>query len=265
MRVSVSLDTLLATVSAPLTLIRRKTTPIDVVFTRSGSIIELGSDAVGHIALTVGGTLVAGGLDYQWTKSGAGTSTVYTFLLSCDTIPVDNLFATQKAPVQAVLSVDWQDGSTDGESSPLSVNIINANLLGTEGTPTEIPDLKATDVQAVDTANTVNWTDPHAVWLMIQSLLGSKIPSLAPQITALVGGGAAHLDGIPTFGGSLTNAITADGTIPLNYTLLIFPTGSPGGEIWRFEASAATANANGVVLPVDHDPVHNANAWILKN
>ena len=148
-----------------------------------------------------------------------------------------------------------------------TITLVVANSVGQpeDGTPSQLPTLQATDVQAVDTANTVNWTDPHAVWLMIQSLLGSKIPSLAPQITALVGGGAAHLDGIPTFGGSLTNAITADGTIPLNYTLLIFPTGSPGGEIWRFEASAATANANGVVLPVDHDPVHNANAWILKN
>jgi hypothetical protein len=66
----------------------------------------------------------------------------------------------------------------------LNTTILNDVIKGDEGTPAAIPDLKASDAQAVDSTDTTHWMTPHAVALAIASLL-KNLPSSDPHINGL--------------------------------------------------------------------------------
>jgi hypothetical protein len=145
MRVYVNLDSSEFVVSPVLTqrvttlyFTRRDTVPVEVQFVRAGAVVELGAGATGAIGIkkTYTGSFLAN--DTAWTKTGTGTSTVYTFDLNLNTANLDAEFSPDASTdsITAKIEVTWTVGSTTTTTLPTSVTIYNDVIRGGEGVPT---------------------------------------------------------------------------------------------------------------------------------
>lgn len=145
MRVYVNLDSSEFVVSPVLTqrvttlyFTRRDTVPVEVQFVRAGAVVELGAGATGAIGIkkTYTGSFLAN--DTAWTKTGTGTSTVYTFDLNLNTANLDSEFNPDASTdsITAKIEVTWTVGSTTTTTLPTSVTIYNDVIRGGEGVPT---------------------------------------------------------------------------------------------------------------------------------
>lgn len=145
MRVYVNLDSSEFVVSPVLTqrvttlyFTRRDTVPVEVQFVRAGAVVELGAGATGAIGIkkTYTGSFLAN--DTAWTKTGTGTSTVYTFDLNLNTANLDAEFSPDASTdsITAKIEVTWTVGSTTTTTLPTSVVCYNDVIRGGEGVPT---------------------------------------------------------------------------------------------------------------------------------
>jgi hypothetical protein len=141
MRVYVDLDSRAPVVSP--TLLQRVTTlyftrrdnvPLEVVFVQSGVVVELASGATGAVGVksTYAGSMLAS--DSAWTKTGTGTSAIYSFGLDLNTVALDALFPLDtEDSVDAKIEISWTADGLTSSTLPTVATIYNDVLRGDEG------------------------------------------------------------------------------------------------------------------------------------
>jgi hypothetical protein len=146
MRVFVDLDTR-AFITSPqnnqvvsrLAFTRRDNVPVDVIFTRSGEIVELESGAAGKLGIKTGYD-ATGFLAYDgaWTKSGTGTDTIYRFSLNLNTEEMDEAFDEDPDDLPAKVEIEWSESGTISSTLPTAAVIYNDLITGDEGAPVPV-------------------------------------------------------------------------------------------------------------------------------
>jgi hypothetical protein len=159
-RVYISLDTNEPVVSPVLTqrvntfyFVRRDIVPVEVQFVRNGAVVELGAGATGAIGLkkTYAGSFLAN--DSGWTKTGTGSSTVYTFDLNLNTTELGTEFTVDTLDsITCKLEVSWSVGGTTSSTMPTSAVVYNDVIRGTEGAPNFATVLSQFDLRSPDNA-----------------------------------------------------------------------------------------------------------------
>jgi hypothetical protein len=140
-----------------LHLKRRDQVPLEIVFVANNAVVTAPT-----------GTTTTVGLKAKFSDPNflalapAGTSTLDLY-----TQPVESAFATNPASISALLEVRWSAPGESLRTATLQVELQNSVILGTEGTPTAIPDLKATQEEAEAGTDNERWMTPlrtaHAI------------------------------------------------------------------------------------------------------
>jgi hypothetical protein len=159
-RVYINLDTNEPVVSPVLTqrvntfyFVRRDIVPVEVQFVRNGAVVELGAEATGAIGLkkTYAGSFLAN--DSGWTKTGAGSSTVYTFDLNLNTTELGTEFTVDTLDsITCKLEVSWSVSGTTSSTMPTAAVVYNDVIRGTEGAPNFATVLSQFDLRSPDNA-----------------------------------------------------------------------------------------------------------------
>jgi hypothetical protein len=144
MRVFIDLNSRAFVVSPVLTqrvtellFTRRDNVPVEVQFVRNGAVVELGAGATGKMGLKkdFDGDFLA--FDSAWTKSGSGTSTIYTFGLNLNTVELDAEFPEDdEESIAARVEVEYADSGLISSTLPCSAVVFNDVIRGDEGVPT---------------------------------------------------------------------------------------------------------------------------------
>ena len=122
-----------------LVLKRRDNMKLDVVFVTDGAAVDLGSGGeTGKLGIKADRGYASGYLASAtgWTKTGTGTSAVYSFALSLNTTEINTAFAAEPASVPAMIEIEWVVGAYRTSSNTLSVDLQNDVNRGDEGVPT---------------------------------------------------------------------------------------------------------------------------------
>ena len=152
MQITVSLDTLKVS-NADFSLKRLDYFPLEVVFQLGGAAVELPGSATGKLAIKAAAsdsTFLA--FSSEWTKTGLGESASYVFDLNLNTAEMAAAFQGGTS-IPAVMEIEWQHGGYKYYSQSMAVTIADTVIDGTEGTPQAIPDLKASEDEAVAGTN----------------------------------------------------------------------------------------------------------------
>jgi hypothetical protein len=159
-RVYINLDTNEPVVSPVLTqrvntffFVRRDVVPVEVQFVRNGAVVELGAGATGAIGLkkTYAGSFLAN--DSGWTKTGTGSSTVYTFDLNLNTTELGTEFTVDTLDsINCKFEISWSVSGTTSSTMPTGAVVYNDVIRGTEGAPTFATVLSQFDLRAPDNA-----------------------------------------------------------------------------------------------------------------
>jgi hypothetical protein len=144
MRVFIDLNSRAFVVSPVLTqrvtellFTRRDNVPVEVQFVRNGTVVELGAGATGKMGLKkdFDGDFLA--FDSAWTKSGSGTSTIYTFGLNLNTVELDAEFPEDdEESIAARVEVEWAESGLISSTLPCAATVFNDVIRGDEGVPT---------------------------------------------------------------------------------------------------------------------------------
>jgi hypothetical protein len=160
MRVYINLDSSEFVVSPVLTqrvttlfFTRRDTVPVEVQFVRGGAVVELGSGATGQIGIKKSFTSGFLANDTAWTKTGTGSSTVYTFDLGLNTANMDAEFSPDATTdsITAKIEVTWSVGSTTTTTLPTEAVIYNDVIRG--GEPAVSPGSTSFILKSPDNSN----------------------------------------------------------------------------------------------------------------
>ena len=133
-----------------LVLKRRDTLPIEVIYVENGA-----------VATPPAGTTAAVGLKAKFSDdnflayAAPGETT-----LVLNTIPVEAAFSSNPASVSALLEIRWGATGTALRTATLQVELQNAVITGTEGTPQAVPDGKATQAEAEAGTDNDKWMTP---------------------------------------------------------------------------------------------------------
>jgi hypothetical protein len=143
-----------------LVLKRRDTLPIEVVYVENGA-----------VATPPAGTTAAVGLKAKFSDdnflayAAPGETT-----LVLNTIPVEAAFSSNPATVSALLEIRWGAPGTAHRTATLQVELQNAVITGTEGTPQAVPDGKATQAEAEAGTDNDKWMTPLRTAQAIEAL-----------------------------------------------------------------------------------------------
>ncbi len=122
-----------------LDLKRNDNPTINVVFLTNGVQTDLGSGATGQLGIKEAGDYAAGFLASasSWTKTGSGTTAVYSFSVNLNTTQIAAAFGTTDEPAQipAMLEIEWIVGGAITRSETQAVNLNNCVIEGDEGVP----------------------------------------------------------------------------------------------------------------------------------
>jgi hypothetical protein len=118
---------------------------LDVIFLVNGVAQDLASGAIGIIGIKLAdspysGSYLASATD--WVKSGSGATAVYTFQgVNLNTTGINAAFGTDPEPkdINAVLEIEWIEGSIRTRTNTLPVDLQDAVNQGDEGTPQNAP------------------------------------------------------------------------------------------------------------------------------
>ena len=142
-----------------LHLKRRDQVPLEIIFVANNAVVT----APTGTATTVG--LKAKFSDANFLAFAApGTNT-----LNLNTEPVEAAFSSNPASLPALLEVRWSAPGESLRTATLQVELQNSVILGTEGTPTAIPDLKATQAEAEAGTSNETWMTPLRAWDAIRA------------------------------------------------------------------------------------------------
>jgi len=126
--------------------------------------------------------------------------------LNLYTVAVEELFPGNTASAAALLEVKYTRPGEETRTATLAVELQNSVILGTEGTPVAVPDLKATLADAETGTDNTRWMTPLRVWDAIRKAATAAVtwanlpgkPSTFPpeahthditQVNGLRGGG----------------------------------------------------------------------------
>ena len=157
-----------------LVLKRRDTLPIEVVYVENGA-----------VATPPAGTTASVGLKAKFSDANflayaaPGETT-----LDLNTIPVEAAFSSNPATVSALLEIKWGAPGTAHRTATLAVELQNAVITGTEGTPAAIPDGKATQAQAEAGTDNEAWMTPLRTAQAIAAFNSSAGIGFMPAPTA---------------------------------------------------------------------------------
>jgi hypothetical protein len=133
-----------------LHLKRRDQVPIEVIFVANNAVLS-----------TPAGTTTTVGLKAKFSDANfLALAPAGTAVLDLYTQPVEAAFATNPASISALLEVRWSAPGESLRTATLQVELQNSVILGTEGTPTAIPDLKATQAEAEAGTDNAKWMTP---------------------------------------------------------------------------------------------------------
>lgn len=123
-----------------LTFKRGDTTALAVRFVSAGAVVELGAGAAGKFGLKESGDYSGDYIasDTAWTKTGTGTSTVYTFNLNLATSEINALLANDADSVNVIAEMEYDASGVIVSSNTLTITIQNDVIKGDESGPTEI-------------------------------------------------------------------------------------------------------------------------------
>lgn len=142
-----------------LHLKRRDQVPLEIIFVSNNAV----TTAPTGTTTTVG--LKAKFSDANFLAFAApGTNT-----LNLNTEPVEAAFLSNPASLPALLEVRWSAPGESLRTATLQVELQNSVILGTEGTPAAIPDLKATQAQAEAGTSNETWITPLRAWDAIRA------------------------------------------------------------------------------------------------
>ena len=143
MRVYIDLDSRAFVVSPVLTqrvselfFTRRDNVPVEVQFVRGSAVVELAAGATGKMGIKkdFDGDFLA--YDSAWTKTGSGTSTIYTFGLDLNTVELDAEFPEDdEESIAAKVEVEWAASGLTSSTLPCAATIYNDLIRGGEGSP----------------------------------------------------------------------------------------------------------------------------------
>jgi hypothetical protein len=160
MRVFVNLDSrefvvspvLLQRVST-LFFTRRDVVPVEVQFVRNGVVVELPGGATGAMGIkkTFAGSFLAN--DTGFTKTGTGSTSVYTFDLNLNTTEMNGEFTTDlEESIAARVEISWSFSGTTSSTLPTTATIFNDVIRGSEGAPNFATVLSQFDLRSPDNA-----------------------------------------------------------------------------------------------------------------
>ncbi|MFZ4597826.1 MAG: hypothetical protein ACOYNN_04200 [Terrimicrobiaceae bacterium] len=266
-----------------ITLKRGNTSTVEFIPCRDGVVVELGASAAGSLmfkkSTQFGGEdpLVSDG---AWTKTGTGTTTIYTFAPDLNVTELNDFLvdgtitgSVANAAARYALSTPvlnsiyrqtsdgtyWQctipasSGSSTGwarapqKTSVSLIGEIEWSDAGVFSTPTLSVTVNNDVIkggEGIPTTAVPAYPSP------------SQIPLLRLDITNETGGTATDLDGIPTTSINLS-------TFPLLYLVCTGTSGAIQG--WQLTSGTDAENvANGIVRPDDYNASTNAKVWKLK-
>lgn len=131
-----------------LVLKRRDIMPVEVVFVQRGAAVA-----------TPSGTSIKVALKSKFSDANflavadSGTLDLYT-------AAVEDLFPGSTASADALLEVRWTKTGEATRTATLGIEIQNSVILGTEGTPSAVPDGKATQAEAEAGTDHTKWMTP---------------------------------------------------------------------------------------------------------
>lgn len=233
MRIAIDLDdrtirTWAGQTVSTLSAKRRDAFSVEVKFLRGGVVQELSNGATGKLGIKALGDYSAVFLAsaLTWTKTGTGTSAIYTFSLTLNTTEIATEFTDDPPSIDTALEVEWVQGTSRESSLAADLTIHNDYVRGDEGVPT---------------AGTPSYPLPK------------NIPVLRIDITGKTGSAAADLDAIVTLGIDLA-------TYP---TLYLVKTGAGGGiQGWQLTAGTDAEDVgSGIVRPDDYAAATNEKVW----
>jgi hypothetical protein len=144
-----------------LVLKRRDVMPIEVVFVQRGAAVA-----------TPAGTSIRVALKSKFSDANflaladSGTLDLYT-------TAVEDLFPGSTASADALLEVRWTKTGEATRTATLGIEIQNSVILGTEGTPSAVPDGKATQAEAEAGTSNEKWMTPLRTKQAIAALAAS--------------------------------------------------------------------------------------------
>ena len=143
-----------------LVLKRRDQVPIEIVFVENG------------VAITPpAGTTAAIGLKAKFSDSNfLAYAAPGQTILDLHTIPVEAAFSSDQAAISALLEIRWGAPGTALRTATLQVELQNSVITGDEGTPSAMPDGKATQAQAEAGTDNDAWMTPLRTAQAIEAL-----------------------------------------------------------------------------------------------
>lgn len=231
-----------------LVLKRRDQVPLEIVFVSNNAAIE-----------TPEGTETTVGLKRQFSDANflalaaPGTDTLDLF-----TEPVEAAFlSANPASIPALLEVRWSAPGESLRTATLQVELQNSVILGDEGTPSAIPDLKATQAEAESGTNNTKWLTPLRTFQAIAAWVSANVSwsTLTGKPTTFPPSSHTHTAAqITDFG----TAVIAAAPPTTNASLLT--SGTLADARLSGTATASLAKADTAVQPADLGTMSAQNA-----
>lgn len=156
---------------------RRDLVPLEVIFVENGAAIA-----------TPAGTSITCALKSKFSDANF-LALAENGTLNLNTVPLEEQFVGSTASISAFIEIRWSVPGETTRTATLQAEIQNSVILGTEGTPAEIPNLKATQAQAEAGTDNEKWMTPLRTAQAIAALAASTgsgavisdTPPLNPQ------------------------------------------------------------------------------------
>ena len=259
------------TVSA-LSFKRGDTVSLAVRFISGIVVQELGVGATGKLGLKEQGEYDADFVasDAAWTKTGTGTSTVYTFNLNLATSELNALLnddgteGNDVASVDLMMEMEWTDGGVTTSSNTITATVHNDVVKGSESGPAEISE--GTPVNEAAASVTINPTGADNSVTYTADAAGAAGNDItityatpAAQSTTTVG---VVGDAITVTPGTkarmlVTGTLTSDGSTPVVFTDLLYAGIDEGKAVFSHEATWE--------FTVNYSVYWVGSKWILRS
>jgi hypothetical protein len=147
-----------STALSRLTFKRRDVIALDIDFLQRGEVVP-----------TPAGTTIEAALKSKFSDGEFFALADSNGTLDLYTQPVEDLFVGNTASVSALIEVKWSAPGEAMRTATLAVELQNSVILGDEGTPSAMPNLKATEDEAAAGTSNEKWTTPLRVWDAIRA------------------------------------------------------------------------------------------------
>jgi hypothetical protein len=131
-----------------MVLKRRDLVPLEVVFVENGAVVA-----------TPSGTTITAALKRNFSDANF-LAVAESGTLNLNTVPLEAAFASSPASVPAFIEIRWAVSGEATRTATLQADVQNSVILGTEGTPSNLPDGKATQTEATTGTDNEKWMTP---------------------------------------------------------------------------------------------------------